>query len=542
MSLRELIEPLFEQRDRKLAASRLASSRYTVAPHSASPTTTSPSPIPFTDKANNQGESVNNEQYRLKTSHSLDGIDAGASQSQNQDELGVPDNIRNTQLKSHDNSQKAEYDLAHKIKQTQGTLSPTSSLELIFARRLANSLQSQNKFSDLTGRKRKRPEQDDAPITPRASSSVPSKVSNTNNPLASTSNQMNNSHSILNTPRTSWSKSKALVIEERIVDTSMTSEWYKNINMKEKYKRSDEVTVSHIKDIISNCIESYYQGHNPSFSELRTQIHNMELWTPEWIKGVLLRKTGILENKGLVRIIEGPDADIFPWDIRDDAKALWMRWIVGDTDGSLLRGIVNVKRKFDNNHPGTSRTVDNTYTWKRAWEVIGNNGLTNGQWWPLRVCTIRDGAHGDLEAGISGKLGEHNIEGAYSIVLADGGYEDQDSLNTIQYCSTRSKDSQPTRGTQMLNKSWHAGHPIRVLRAAPKTAATKKMNKYLPKKGIRYDGLYRIKDMEILDSETAFMRYSLQRIPGQHPVRWEGELARPTPQELREFMLLQLIV
>ncbi|KAI0999331.1 hypothetical protein K3495_g8866 [Podosphaera aphanis] len=397
-----------------------------------------------------------------------------------------------------------------------------------------------NIYASLTGRKRKKPDQADTASNLENSDISKKRKENPDQNLCPHESPIDGSKPLSGPVRTPWSKSKSLLIDERIIDTSMTSEWYKNINMKEKYKRSDEVTVSYIKDVISKCVQKAYQGETPNFSELRTQIHNMEMWTPDWVKGVLLKKTGILEEKGLGKILEGPDADIFPWDIRDDAKALWLRWIVGDIDGSLLRGIVQVKKTFENNIPGTSRTLDNRYTWKRSWEVIGHNGLINGQWWPLRICCVRDGAHGELEAGISGKLGEDAIEGAYSVVVADGGYQDQDSLNTIQYCSTESKTNNPTRGTLMLTKSWHSGRPIRVLRGAPKTAAKKKQNKYLPKRGIRYDGLYQIKDMEILNAETAYMRFSLHRLPGQDRVRWEGELARPTPQQLRELMLLQL--
>ena len=50
----------------------------------------------------------------------------------------------------------------------------------------------------------------------------------------------------------------------------------------------------------------------------------------------------------------------------------------------------------------------------RDCNVIGHNGLTVGQWWPLRVCAIRDGAHGAMMAGIAGGA---NV-GAFSIVVS----------------------------------------------------------------------------------------------------------------------------
>jgi len=48
--------------------------------------------------------------------------------------------------------------------------------------------------------------------------------------------------------------------------------------------------------------------------------------------------------------------------------------------------------------------------------------LINGQWFANRACAYRDGAHGEMEAGVCGEKGE----GAYSIVLANAGYADED--------------------------------------------------------------------------------------------------------------------
>ena len=51
---------------------------------------------------------------------------------------------------------------------------------------------------------------------------------------------------------------------------------------------------------------------------------------------------------------------------------------------------------------------------KRRFDIFGHNGLTVGQWWPLRVCALRDGAHGHIQGGISGNA----TDGAYSIVVS----------------------------------------------------------------------------------------------------------------------------
>ena len=50
----------------------------------------------------------------------------------------------------------------------------------------------------------------------------------------------------------------------------------------------------------------------------------------------------------------------------------------------------------------------------RDCDVVGHNGVTIGQWWPLRACVRRDGAHGAIMAGIAGGA----TTGAYSIVIS----------------------------------------------------------------------------------------------------------------------------
>lgn len=51
---------------------------------------------------------------------------------------------------------------------------------------------------------------------------------------------------------------------------------------------------------------------------------------------------------------------------------------------------------------------------RRDCRVVGHNGLEVGDWWPLRICALRDGAHGAMQAGIAGS----SNDGAYSIVIS----------------------------------------------------------------------------------------------------------------------------
>ena len=50
----------------------------------------------------------------------------------------------------------------------------------------------------------------------------------------------------------------------------------------------------------------------------------------------------------------------------------------------------------------------------RPCNVFGHNGLTVGQWWPYRICALRDGAHGATQGGIAGSV----ERGAYSVVVS----------------------------------------------------------------------------------------------------------------------------
>lgn len=55
---------------------------------------------------------------------------------------------------------------------------------------------------------------------------------------------------------------------------------------------------------------------------------------------------------------------------------------------------------------------------------LNSNNLVNGQWRPHRLCLLRDGAHGEVEAGIS----DQTSQGAHSIVVSAGGYADDDQV------------------------------------------------------------------------------------------------------------------
>lgn len=84
-----------------------------------------------------------------------------------------------------------------------------------------------------------------------------------------------------------------------------------------------------------------------------------------------------------------------------------------------------------------------------------------------------------------------------------------------------------------MEETFRKDKPLRVLRAH------KKDSKYAPKVGIRYDGLYKITDSEILDPINVMKRFTLKRIPRQDLIRYKGVEARPTQQEIVEMQKIR---
>ncbi|KAI9648623.1 hypothetical protein NHQ30_003261 [Ciborinia camelliae] len=153
---------------------------------------------------------------------------------------------------------------------------------------------------------------------------------------------------------------------------------------------------------------------------------------------------------------------------------------------------------------------------KRSPYAEGHNGHMIGDWWPERICAMRDRAHGDLRRGICGKAGV----GAVSIILGKSSkedYKDIDNGDEIEYCGD---------GRELMDLSHEKGMLIRVLRGAGVDS------KWAPAVGIRYDGLYKIVDKEDLP-EKNFARYKLVRDGNQKPFP-TGTDSRPTIDEIDE--------
>ena len=73
----------------------------------------------------------------------------------------------------------------------------------------------------------------------------------------------------------------------------------------------------------------------------------------------------------------------------------------------IMRGISQYKTKTK------TYAIEKLFN-KRDSNVRGHNGIAVGQWWPLQICAVRDGAHGARMGGISGTEGT----GVYSVVIS----------------------------------------------------------------------------------------------------------------------------
>ena len=322
-----------------------------------------------------------------------------------------------------------------------------------------------------------------------------------------------------------------------MVDTRVTSQagtWYSAYNAtKQPYSRGDLETIRYVNVLIKNCENAAAAGEDLSelFDKLRNRLHVMEFF--DFLTGMLLKRAKVLEEHGLENIFNSTEVD-FPWDICADAVALYRKWLNGVIDPHLLRGIDTKQGKNPAGKSLTSRSLNKSYIGKKSCNYVGAGSLVNGQWWPLQICAMRDGAHGEIEAGIHGQPGT----GAFSIVLSGGGYSNIDQGDIIQYCGTSGKEEQASAGTKLLLKSQKDENDIRVLRSA----SLDKKNKYRPPKGLRYDGIYRIIDYEILDKDTAMHRFTLRRRNRQDPIRCTGVEKRPTDEELAEYTKIRNLI
>ena len=210
-------------------------------------------------------------------------------------------------------------------------------------------------------------------------------------------------------------------------------------------------------------------------SDIRRHLNKMEFF--DFLSANILHQSSILGDDGLGHVV-ADKGRIFPPDIRDDAYRLLRRWKLGRFETDLLAGITTVLGEH-----GAHRTQDRSYVFSATSQYIGSGMLVVGDWWPFQICCVRDGAHGEMEAGISGDF----VNGAFSIVMSGCKYEnDVDDGDRIEYCGTKGNGNDESAGTKQLLLSHANNNSIRVLRSH----SLPKENKYRPVKGIRYGKVF----------------------------------------------------
>lgn len=172
---------------------------------------------------------------------------------------------------------------------------------------------------------------------------------------------------------------------------------------------------------------------------------------------------------------------------------------------------------------------------QRDFKVYGDNGLTPGDWFPRAVIARFKGAHAGRIRGICGD----SERGAYAISVSGQYEEDLDEGDVLYYSGEGAeKNTDPNEVTrratnESLMASWETRQPVRVLRSAAKD---ERQRHYSPPCGIRYDGLYRVVDVQMRHNAKGglYQRFKLRRLPGQESL--EDIAARsPTADQRRDF-------
>jgi hypothetical protein len=308
-----------------------------------------------------------------------------------------------------------------------------------------------------------------------------------------------------------------------------------NFNMMQLGKKRTQsmTSLDSLKDCISRCVALISQMRLSSaeklelakkFNELRDHVHKAE--SKLEVTKYIMKHTRILTpENGLPRILKA-DAG-FPNDLKANSYLVYSKWMRQDFSTDILRGITVVK----GDNRGSDR-LDKAYKAAHPTtpKVYGANGLVLGQWWPTQLCTVRDGAHGSTQGGITGA----EDLGAFSIILSGGGgYHDIDKGDFIQYSGTDGKDGEISLVTQHMITSASLGNEIRVIRSS----GLSKTNTYRPECGFRYDGLYKIvPPFKVVDKAKQKHLFTLHRCPGQEPIRCGNNFAqRPTSYEVAQL-------
>ena len=181
--------------------------------------------------------------------------------------------------------------------------------------------------------------------------------------------------------------------------------WYDSVDPKQTYSRGDMQDLKYPYALMKNAKKEAANGEDltQTFSKIRLRIQQMEFFTS--LSQILVKKSGLLDDGGLQLIFENRVQGVnFPFDIRADADILYRKWMSGQIDPHLFRGIVTKTGTGKGDRGFKSHSIEQDFAGKVSCNYVGAGNLVNGQWWPLQLCAKRDGAHGEAEAGIHGQV------------------------------------------------------------------------------------------------------------------------------------------
>ena len=181
-------------------------------------------------------------------------------------------------------------------------------------------------------------------------------------------------------------------------------QWYNTVSSKERLSRGDLQNLKYLFTLVSNVKNDVTMDKDVTegFSRIRQRLQAMEFFP--FLSLMLIKKSGLLDDKGLPLIFENRARGVrFPSDIRADADILFRKWMSGQIDPHLLRGIMTKAGTGKGEKVRKSHGMEKDFAGRVSCNYVGAGNLVNGQWWALQLCAIRDGAHGEVEAGIHGQ-------------------------------------------------------------------------------------------------------------------------------------------
>ena len=182
-------------------------------------------------------------------------------------------------------------------------------------------------------------------------------------------------------------------------------DWYDSINPRQPYSRADLQDLKYFLTLVANIKKNAADKKDitQAMNLIRHRLQYMEFFAS--VLPILVKKSGLLNQEGLPMIVENRVQGVdFPSDIRSDADLLFRKWMSGQVDPHLFRGIVTKKGTAKEERAFKSHSIDPTFSGKVSCNYAGAGNLVVGQWWPLQLCAKRDGAHGEMEAGIHGQV------------------------------------------------------------------------------------------------------------------------------------------